>query len=109
MLRIGVSLLCLVAAGCAEERVSNSDAMLLIDLEQRMTSASAVAVVTIGNATSRWDSNAWGDKLITTRADAAVEEPLRGRLPETVHLETVGGTVGDVTLVASHHPRLRRG
>jgi hypothetical protein len=102
-------LIAAVAGGCAEERVTSGDAALLEDIQLRASAVPAIGLVRIRNTTSRWDSNTWGDKLIFTDADVALEESIRGVLPAEFRLETIGGTMGDVTLVASHHPRLAPG
>ena len=77
-------------------------------IEERAKGAARVVVATVGETASRYERNEFGDELIVTYAELAVEEALKGPSgPVTFALE--GGTVNGITMRVSSLPTLQKG
>ena len=79
-----------------------------VPIEERARGAARVVVASVGDTTSRHERNEFGDELIVTYANLAVEEALKGPSgPLTFALE--GGTVDGITMRVSSLPTLTKG
>ena len=79
------------------------------DVGARAREAAHVAVATVTDVTSRFDTNEFGDRLIYSDVLVEVSETLKG-VPANVLTVTVeGGEVGTMALHVSDMPVMRRG
>jgi hypothetical protein len=79
-----------------------------VPIPDRAHGAERVVVATVANTTASYERNRFGDELIVTRAQLAVEEALKGT-PDAVILTVEGGTVNGMTMRVSDLPTLGRG
>lgn len=77
-----------------------------MSLEEIAAQADVVVLGTVESITSSWSDDG---RMIVTRASIAVERALKGGPRAGVVVETPGGRVGDVALVASGAPVFRVG
>lgn len=79
-----------------------------VSIQERARGAARVVVATVVDTTARYERNEFGDDLIVTHAELAVDEALKGpRLGATLAIE--GGTVNGITLGVSDLPSIRKG
>ncbi len=78
-------------------------------LRARFDSASVAVVGRVSKVSSAFALNEYGDRIILSQIDVAVERTLRGAPRERLTFELEGGRVGDVTLEVSDLPTLRVG
>jgi len=78
-------------------------------LRARFESASVAVVGRVTKVTSAFALNEYGDRIILSQIQVAVERTLRGAPRQRLTFELEGGRVGDVTLEVSDLPRLRVG
>jgi hypothetical protein len=71
-------------------------------LPERAQQAHQIVSGRVTKASSMHETNSFGDKLIVTKATIAVDETLKGSKVSTVEFTMLGGTVGDITMRASH-------
>jgi hypothetical protein len=80
-----------------------------VPLEERAQGANQVVVATVTSVTSRWDVNAYGDRLIISRLSLRVDETLKGVAAAAVSMDLEGGTLDGLTLRVSALPALELG
>jgi hypothetical protein len=68
-----------------------------------------VVVATVAAVDARFEANEFGDHLIVSNVQLAVEETMKGPAARQLVMDLEGGTVGDITLEVSDLPKLRRG
>jgi hypothetical protein len=79
-----------------------------VPIPERARGAERVVVATVVATNARYERNDFGDELIVTHADLAVEEVIKGQQgPVTLALE--GGTLDGITLRVSDLPALSNG
>jgi hypothetical protein len=82
-----------------------------VPIPERARGAERVVVATVASTTARYERNHFGDELIITRAQLAIEEAVKGNdgadAPVTLTLE--GGTLDGITLRVSDLPLLSTG
>src|SRR5690242_5899555 len=79
-----------------------------VTVPERARGAARVVVATVTETAARYEQNEFGDELIVTYAELAVEEALKGDAgAATLALE--GGTVDGITMRVSSLPTLTRG
>ena len=80
------------------------------ELATRVRAAQRVVVGTVLDVQPSWRVNKWGDRLIVSRARVRPAETLKGETATAdLSVDVEGGTLGGVTLEASHAPRLAAG
>jgi hypothetical protein len=72
-----------------------------MDLEDMSAKADVIVLGTVESTESRWSDDG---RIIVTRAFVTVERPLKGGPRARVLVETPGGRVGDLAMVASGAP-----
>ena len=68
--------------------------------------ADAIVLGTCESAVSTWDEH---HHFIVTRSTVRTRRQFKGMTDETVTVQTLGGTIGDEGMVASHGASLRQG
>ena len=79
------------------------------DLKKALQAASFTLVGTVTDTKPSRRRSAWGDELIVTTAVLRTDEVLKGAPPTWVPIELEGGTIGDITMEASHTPLVHKG
>src|SRR5262249_39659889 len=82
---------------------------LALDVPQRLRGADRVVVGTIRRTEALMQTNAFGDRIIVTRAYVEVEETMRGDQDDSAIVEVEGGTLDGITLRVSSLPLLQAG
>jgi len=77
-------------------------------IPERARGAERVVVATVANTTARYERNRFGDELIVTYAQLAVEEAIKGSQGPAV-LAIEGGTVNGMTMRVSDLPAMSTG
>jgi hypothetical protein len=77
-----------------------TDTQKLID---HVNDADRIVKGSVSSVTSRYTSTENGDHLIMSTIVIAVDETLKGRKASTVTVQTIGGTVGTVTMGTSDY------
>jgi hypothetical protein len=77
-------------------------------IQERARGAAKVVVATVVETSARYERNEFGDELIVTQAELAVEEAIKGS-SEPVTMEIEGGTVDGITMRASDLPAIAKG
>ena len=77
-------------------------------IQERVRGAAKVVVGRVIETTARYERNEFGDQLIVTYAELAVDEAIKGSR-EAVTLEVEGGTVDGITLRVSDLPTVSKG
>ena len=77
-------------------------------IQERARGAAKVVVATVVETSARYERNEFGDELIGTQAELAVEEAIKGS-SEPVTMEIEGGTVDGITMRASDLPAIAKG
>jgi hypothetical protein len=72
-----------------------------VPLAERARGAERVVVGRVTTVEPIWRTNEFGDRLIVSVVNVAVDETLRGPSQPTVTVEVEGGTIGDLTLHVS--------
>jgi hypothetical protein len=72
-----------------------------VPLAERARGAERVVVGRVTAVEPVWRTNEFGDRLIVSVVNVAVDETLRGPSQPTVTVEVEGGTIGDLTLHVS--------
>ena len=72
-----------------------------VPLAERARGAERVVVGRVTTVEPMWRTNEFGDRLIVSVVNVAVDETLRGPAQSTVSVEVEGGTIGDLTLHVS--------
>ena len=72
-----------------------------VPLAERARGAERVVVGRVTAVEPMWRTNVFGDRLIVSVVNVAVDETLRGPAQPTVTVEVEGGTIGDLTLHVS--------
>lgn len=70
-------------------------------LADRARGAERVVVGHVTSVTPAWRVNEFGDRLIVSVVNVAIDETLKGPVQPTVDVEVEGGTIGDLTLHVS--------
>jgi hypothetical protein len=78
-------------------------------IPDRARGADRIVVAQVSNVTASYETNQYGDRLIVSHVDLAVEETLKGNAAHAVTLDVPGGTLGGLMLEASHEPKLDLG
>jgi hypothetical protein len=79
-----------------------------VPIPDRARGAERIVVATVAATNARYERNDFGDDLIVTRAQLAVEEVIKGHQgPVTLAIE--GGTVEGITLRVSDLPEIKTG
>lgn len=92
--------------------VAQSGHGLEVAIAARLKGAERVVVARVAAVSAAYQRNQWGDELIVSQVDLAIEEELKGRQPraaKALRMELEGGTVGDITLSVSDLPALTVG
>ena len=98
-------LLATVIAVIAGARVSAQEPM---SLDAMIMAAPTIVVATVESR--RAVAEDYGaSRLIVTHVTLRVEQSIKGSAPQTLVVEVLGGTLGDVTLHVSHVPEFRVG
>jgi hypothetical protein len=79
-----------------------------VAIQERARGAAKIVVATVAATNARYERNEFGDELIVTHAQLAVEEAIKGS-GEDVTLALEGGTVDGITLRVSDLPALAKG
>jgi hypothetical protein len=79
------------------------------DVSAHAKRAPHVVVARIISVVPTFETNSFGDRLIISHADVAVEESLKGQANSVISVDVEGGTVGDVTLRVSDMPSIAPG
>jgi hypothetical protein len=79
-----------------------------VTIEERARGAKRVVVATVADTNARYERNEFGDEIIVTYAQLAVEEVLKGE-PGGATLAIEGGTVDGITMRVSSLPSLSKG
>ena len=58
----------------------------------------------VEEASSRLETNAFGDKIIMTKVKTSVSEWFKGSSNKNIEVEMMGGTVDGITMSVSEHP-----
>jgi hypothetical protein len=66
-------------------------------------------VAHVSQVTPRMERNRFGDELIVSQVQLAVEETLKGAPASTLEVVVEGGTLGDLTLRVSDMPEMKAG
>src|SRR5690606_11254094 len=101
---IAAAVLAFTGAGAALAAAQS----LPVPIPDRARGAERIVVATVANTSSRYVRNEFGDELIVTRAELAVEEAIKGTAEPAV-IEIEGGTVDGITLRVSDLPVLETG
>ena len=72
-----------------------------VPLAERARGAERVVVGRVKAVNPIWRTNEFGDRLIVSIVNVAVDETLRGPAAGSVDVEVEGGTIGDLTLNVS--------
>jgi hypothetical protein len=72
-----------------------------VSLADRARGAESVVVGRVTAVNPVWRTNEFGDRLIVSVVNVAVDETLRGSALPNVDVEVEGGTIGDLTLHVS--------
>jgi len=72
-----------------------------VPLAERARGAERVVVGRVTTVEPMWRTNEFGDRLIVSVVNVAVDETLRGPAQPMVTVEVEGGTIGDLTLHVS--------
>jgi hypothetical protein len=72
-----------------------------VPLTERARGAERVVVGRVIAVTPIWQVNEFGDRLIVSIVNVAVDETLRGPSAPSLDVEVEGGTIGDLTLNVS--------
>jgi len=91
-----ISLLCIGIAASALAQ----DA-IVVPLAERARGAERVVLGRVTTVEPVWRTNEFGDRLIVSVVNVAVDETLRGPAQSSVTVEVEGGTIGDLTLHVS--------
>lgn len=94
--RLIAAAICLLAAQLSTGAQGTS-----VSLAERTRGAERVVVGRVTSVNPIWRTNEFGDRLIVSIVNVAVDETLRGPAAASVDLEVEGGTIGDVTLNVS--------
>jgi hypothetical protein len=78
-------------------------------ISDRVRGSEQVVVATISDLRATYESNEFGDRLIVSHAKLQVNERLKGNSAQTVDVDILGGTIGDITLDVSAEPHVNRG
>jgi hypothetical protein len=73
----------------------------VVPLAERARGAERVVIGRVTAVNPVWQTNQFGDRLIVSMVNVAVDETLRGPSQPTVTVEVEGGTIGDLTLHVS--------
>jgi hypothetical protein len=79
-----------------------------VPIEERVRGAERVVVATVAGTSARMERNRFGDELIVTYAQLAIEEALKGGAEPAV-LAVEGGTLDGLTLRVSDLPVIENG
>ena len=99
-----IGLLVTVTIGCMAAPVPRSR-----QVEGSMAGADAAVVGTAIRTDATWRTTPYGDRLIVSRVQIAVEETLKGPPLKQVVLEMDGGTLDGVTMATSAQSLVRIG
>jgi len=88
-----------------------ADSGQVATLDERIAGAERVVVATAKTVTPEWRENRHGDRLIVSRIQLEIEEPLKGggTTADVVWMEMDGGTLDGLTLRVSTLPLIQRG
>ncbi len=81
----------------------------VIDIPERAEESDKVIVGQVRKITPRWDTNAFGDKLIMSQVEFHVEETIEGTPESTVLMDIEGGTLDGMTMQSSLLPKMEIG
>ena len=95
--RLIAAAICLLAAQLSTRAQDTSS----VPLAERARGAERVVVGRVTTVNPIWRTNEFGDRLIVSIVNVAVDETLRGPALPSVDLEVEGGTIGDLTLHVS--------
>jgi hypothetical protein len=95
-IRLIASVLCLLGAQLGTLAQGSS-----VPLAERSRGAERVVVGRVTAVNPIWRTNEFGDRLIVSIVNVAVDETLRGPVLPNVDVEVEGGTIGDLTLNVS--------
>ena len=76
-------------------------------LDERIRGAESVVVASVRRVDSEWRQNSFGDRLIVSRIELAVDEMIKGTPPRTLLMEMEGGSLDGVTLRVSTLPLIQ--
>lgn len=79
-----------------------------VSIEERARGANRVVVARVAETNARYERNQFGDEVIVTYAQLAVEEVIKGE-PGPATLAVEGGTVDGITMRVSSLPSLTKG
>jgi hypothetical protein len=79
------------------------------DVGAHAREAAHVAVARVADVTSRFDTNAFGDRLIYSDVLVEVSETLKGTPTNVLTVTVEGGEIGTLALHVSDMPVMRRG
>jgi hypothetical protein len=94
--RLIAAAVCLLAA-----QLSSRAQDTTLPLAERTRGAERVVVGRVTSVDPIWRTNEFGDRLIVSIVNVAIDETLRGPTLPSVDVEVEGGTIGDVTLNVS--------
>ena len=94
--RLIAATICLLAAQLSTRAQGTS-----VPLAERTRGAERVVVGRVTTVNPIWRTNEFGDRLIVSVVNVAVDETLRGPALPSVDVEVEGGTIGDLTLNVS--------
>jgi hypothetical protein len=77
-----------------------------LSLPDRAKASDIVVLATVNSATSSYETNAFGDRLIVTKLGLSIQESMKGPQAQDMEVQLLGGTVGEVSMVASHEPAI---
>jgi hypothetical protein len=80
-----------------------------VSIPDRVRGSEQVVVATIADVRATYETNQFGDRLIVSHAKLQVNERLKGNAAQTVDVDVLGGTIGDVTLDVSSLPHVKGG
>jgi hypothetical protein len=99
---IAVGMIVTIAAATATAQQPTS-------IQERVRGAARVVVGRVIDTKARYERNEYGDQLIVTYAELAVDEAIKGPAADAVTLELEGGTVDGITLRVSDLPTVSKG
>ena len=89
--------------------LSASSPAFPVSIPDRVRGSEQVVVATISELRATYQSNRFGDQLIVSHAKLQVQERLKGDSAQSVDVDILGGTIGDVTLDVSSMPHVKNG
>ncbi len=96
--------ICAAAGVCLLSTVATAANGHVATLDERIQGSESVVVATVRSVTPEWRENEFGDRVIVSRLELAVDETLKGGATRTVWMELEGGTLDGLTLHVSSLP-----